>query len=61
MRYTGRLAKNSKKRRFLMAMVCYAVLALLAAVTLQGPFRIAVWLFVALFAVLTSTAAARQD
>jgi cyanate permease len=31
--------------RFYLALGCYAILALLAAVTLEGPFRLAIWVF----------------
>jgi len=34
-------------RRFLWAMAAYAALAVMAAVTLDGKFRIGVWIFLA--------------
>ena len=49
------------KTRFITAMVCYAVLALLAAFTLDGPFRICVWIFLACLAVKTWIAKAQRD
>ena len=39
--------------RFYLALGCYAVLALLAAVTLEGPFRLAIWVFLGGLAVKT--------
>ena len=39
--------------RFLMAMACYGVLALLAAFTLDRTPRIVVWLFLSVLAVKT--------
>jgi predicted membrane channel-forming protein YqfA (hemolysin III family) len=47
--------------RFYMAMGCYAVLALLAAFTLSGPFRIAVWVFLGGLAVKTWLVTLRRD
>jgi hypothetical protein len=41
------------KPRLIAAMSCYALLALLAAVTLDGMFRVAVWVFLAGLAVKT--------
>lgn len=41
------------KPRLIAAMSCYAVLALLAAVTLDGVFRAAVWVLLAGLAVKT--------
>ncbi len=41
------------KPRFLTAMACYAVLALLAALTMHGPLRTAVWLLLGGLAVKT--------
>jgi hypothetical protein len=37
---------NSLDKRFYAAMAAYAVLAVLAAVTLEGKMRLAVWIFV---------------
>jgi hypothetical protein len=50
------------KPRLVAAMSCYAVLALLAAFTLSGVFRLAVWVFLAGLAVKTwiAVAAARE-
>ena len=41
------------RRRFLAAMSTYGVLALLAAFTLDGPFRLAIWILMAGLAVKT--------
>jgi len=41
------------KTRFYGAMACYAILAAAAAFTLDGKFRIAVWVLLAAFAVRT--------
>ncbi len=38
---------SSGRLRLIAALACYAVLAALAALTLQGLFRIAVWVFLA--------------
>ena len=45
------------KPRLLAAMLAYAVLALLAGLTLQGLFRTAVWIFLAGLALKTAIAA----
>jgi hypothetical protein len=37
---------NSLDKRFYAAMAAYAVLAILAALTLEGKMRLAVWIFV---------------
>ncbi len=42
-------------------MVCYAVLALLATFTLEGVFRIGVWIFLAGLAVKTWIAQAMRE
>ena len=42
-----------KSARFIAAMACYAVLAVLAAFTLEGLFRTAVWIFLGGLAVKT--------
>jgi len=47
--------------RFLMAMACYSVLALLAAFTLDETPRIVVWLILGAFAVKTWIAKVRKD
>ena len=39
--------------RFYLALACYAMLAMLAAFTLEGPFRVAVWVFLGGLAVKT--------
>jgi hypothetical protein len=44
------------QKRFYRAMAVYAVLALLAAFTLDGNFRIGVWIFLAGLAVKTGIA-----
>ncbi len=41
------------KNRFWAAMVCYAALALMAGLQLDGPFRLAVWVFLAGLALKT--------
>jgi hypothetical protein len=48
------------KSRFIAAMACYAVLALLSAFTLEGVFRIAVWILLGGLAVKTWIAQAQQ-
>jgi hypothetical protein len=48
------------KSRLIMALACYAMLAILAAVTLQGTFRIVVWIFLAGLAAKTLIAAKMQ-
>lgn len=47
---------NFMQKRFYQAMACYAVLALSATFTLDGKFRIAVWIFLAGLAVKTCIA-----
>ena len=49
------------KGRFIAAMACYGVLALLAAFTLDGVFRIAVWILLAGLAVKTWIAQVQRD
>ena len=49
------------KKRFLLALACYAVLAVLAGVTMEGPFRVAVWVFLGGLAVKTWLATLRRD
>jgi hypothetical protein len=51
---------NGKGPSFLAAMVCYAVLALLAAFTLDGTLRLVVWIFLAGLAVRTYLAILRK-
>jgi hypothetical protein len=46
--------------RFSIAMGIYAVLAVLAGVTLDGKIRLATWLFLALFALKTVLAHLRK-
>jgi hypothetical protein len=52
-------------KRLLTAMLCYAVLAVLAGLTLEDvsswPFRSAVWVLLAGLAVRTGIAAARRE
>ena len=48
------------KPRFRSAMVCYAVFAVLAALTLEYRLRAVVWIFLAGLAVKTWIAAARE-
>jgi hypothetical protein len=49
------------QKRFYGALACYALLALLAAFTLDGKFRLAVWIFLAGLAVKTSIAYNTMD
>jgi hypothetical protein len=49
------------KARFITALVCYAVLALLSAFTLDGVFRIGVWIVLGGLAVKTWIAQAQRD
>jgi hypothetical protein len=49
------------KPRLIAAMSCYALLAVLAAVSLNGMFRAAVWVFLAGLAVKTWIAATARD
>ena len=44
---------NGKGPSLLAAMVCYAAIALLAAFTLDGNFRLVVWIFLAGLAIKT--------
>ena len=44
------------QKRFYRAMAAYAVLALMAAVTLDGKFRLGVWIFLAGLALKTCIA-----
>jgi len=44
------------KQRFQLAMAAYAVLAVLAGATLDGKFRLAVWIFLAGLAARTAIA-----
>jgi len=46
--------------RFYAAMTCYAVLALAAGCTLDGKFRITVWILLAAFGVRTYLAALQR-
>ncbi len=41
------------RKRFIAALCAYGVLALMAGLTLDGMFRLVVWLFLALFTVKT--------
>lgn len=47
--------------RFYLAMSAYAIFALLAAVTLEGPFRLAVWVFLGGLAFKTWLVTLRRD
>ncbi len=49
------------KARFITAMACYGVLALLSAFTLDGVFRIGVWILLGGLAVKTWIAQAQRD
>jgi hypothetical protein len=51
---------NGKGPSLLAAMACYAVIALLAAFTLDGNFRLVVWIFLAGLAVRTYLATLRK-
>jgi hypothetical protein len=46
--------------KFYTAMACYAAIALLAAFTLDGNFRLLVWIFMAVLAVRTYLHAVRK-
>jgi hypothetical protein len=48
-----RAESTSANRRFLIAMLVYAALAILATVRLDGRPRLVVWIFLGLFAVKT--------
>jgi hypothetical protein len=52
----------AKKRgpSFLAAMICYAAIALLAGFTLDGKFRLVVWIFLAGLAIRTYLASLRE-
>ena len=52
---------NSGNMRFYLAMASYAVLAALAGFTLNGPFRLATWVFLAGLAVKTWLVTLRRD
>ena len=49
------------KTRFITAMACYGVLALLSAFTLEGAFRIGVWILLGGLAVKTWVAQSQRD
>jgi hypothetical protein len=49
------------RTRLLVAMLLYAAFAVMAALTLDGKFRIAVWLLMVAFALRTWIAAKRQS
>jgi hypothetical protein len=51
---------NRKGPSLLAAMVCYAAIALLAAFTLDGKFRLVVWIFLVGLAVRTYLATLRR-
>ena len=51
----------SMKTRLLIAMLCYAALAAVAGLALEGMFRAAVWVFLGGLLIRTWIAAARQD
>lgn len=46
--------------RFYVALACYVALALLAAATLEGPFRLAIWIFLGGLAFKTWLVTARE-
>jgi len=48
------------KIRLILALTCYAVLALLAGFTLKNEFRTAIWVLLGGLAIRTSIAAARE-
>jgi hypothetical protein len=52
---------RSETRRFTAALCAYAVLALMAALTLTGIFRVVVWICLGAFAVKTWIASVRQS
>lgn len=49
------------KARFIIAMACYAVLAVLSGFTLEGVFRIGVWILLGGLAVKTWIAQAQRE
>ena len=51
---------TTRRRRFYLAMGCYAAIALLATFTLDGKFRWVVWIFLAGLALKTFIATLRN-
>jgi hypothetical protein len=49
-----------KGRRFYTALACYGAIAVLAALTLDGKFRLVVWIFMAGLALKTYIATLKQ-
>lgn len=49
------------KNRFYLALACYAIISALAAIKLEGPFRVAVWVFMGGLAVKTWLVTLRRD
>jgi hypothetical protein len=49
-----------KDLRFIAAMCCYGILALLAGFTLEGRIRLAVWIFLGGIAIKTALAVAKR-
>lgn len=49
------------RTKFYLALLAYAALAALAGFTLDGPFRLATWIFLAGLAVKTWLVTLRQD
>ncbi|HYL34453.1 MAG TPA: hypothetical protein VEV17_00925 [Bryobacteraceae bacterium] len=46
-------SQPSRGRKFYVALACYAAIALLAAFTLDGNFRLVVWVFLGYLAIRT--------
>jgi hypothetical protein len=49
------------RKKLYLAFICYAILGALAGFTLDGPFRLAVWIFLGGLAVKTWIAALRHE
>ena len=54
------LPGGPRKRKFYVALACYAALALLAGLTLDGNFRLVVWILLGGLAVKTYIAKLRE-
>jgi len=53
-------SRPTRGRKFYLALACYAVIAILAALTLDGKFRWVVWIFLAGLALRTYIATLKQ-
>jgi hypothetical protein len=54
-------SKPTRGRKFYLALACYAAIAILATLTLDGKFRWVVWIFMAGLAFKTYLATLKQD